>query len=245
MRPFQTIHSPAGGSSTLPPDAAIRESRAAIAVQAVQISLDRISLTGDLIVPTGAVGVVAFAHGSGSSRLSPRNRSVAGKMQAAGLATLLFDLLSPDEEMEDAYDGHLRFNIELLALRLVHATRWLAQQPATAQLGLGYFGASTGGAAALVAAAEVGPLVQAVVSRGGRPDLAGEAIDRVIAPTQLIVGERDEFVLQLNQEAFARLRCEKRLSIVPGATHLFDEPGAIEEVASLAATWFRQHLKLK
>jgi len=172
-------------------------------VRAVHIPTDGISLPGDLAIPAGATGVVLFAHGSGSSRHSPRNKLVARTIQASGIATLLFDLLSPAEEREDTISGQLRFNIGLLAKRLVHAARWIIERPETRQLGLGCFGASTGGAAALVAAAELGPLVQAVVSRGGRPDLAGDALSRVDSPTLLIVGEMDEFVLQLNRDAYA------------------------------------------
>ena len=161
------------------------------------------------------------------------------------MGTLLFDLLTPDEEAADAYDGHLRFDIALLAGRLVAATRWLLAEPDTQGLAIGYFGASTGGGAALVAAAELGATIDAVVSRGGRPDLAGPDLPRVVAPTLLIVGEQDEVVLELNQAAYNRLQCEKRLAIVPRATHLFEEKGALENVASLAAAWFRRHLKAK
>lgn len=202
-----------------------------------------LSLAGDLTVPDGATGVVLFAHGSGSSRHSPRNQLVARTIQASRIATVLFDLLTPEEEREDAHGGHLRFNIGLLALRLVHATRWISHQPATRHLGIGFFGASTGGAAALVAAAELGPLIQAVVSRGGRPDLADEALPRVTSPTLLIVGERDESVVQLNQKASRQLQCRKRLELVPRATHLFEEPGTLEEVAALATAWFRRYLQ--
>jgi len=202
-----------------------------------------VTLQGDLAVPVGAVGVALFAHGSGSSRHSPRNQFVARAIRQAGAATLLFDLLTTREEAEDARTGHLRFDIGLLAERLVAATRWVASQSATQHLGLGYFGASTGGAAALVAAAELGPVIDAIVSRGGRPDLAGAALPQVESPTLLIVGGYDEVVLQLNQEAFKKLNCIKELAVVPRATHLFEEPGALEEVASLAATWFLEHLK--
>ena len=214
-------------------------------VRAVHIPTDGISLPGDLAIPAGATGVVLFAHGSGSSRHSPRNKLVARTIQASGIATLLFDLLSPAEEREDTISGQLRFNIGLLAKRLVHAARWIIERPETRQLGLGCFGASTGGAAALVAAAELGPLVQAVVSRGGRPDLAGDALSRVDSPTLLIVGEMDEFVLQLNRDAYAHLRCQKRIEVVARATHLFEEPGALEEVASLATEWFKRNLKMR
>lgn len=213
---------------------------------AVRIPVEgEILLAGDLTLPAGAPGVVLFAHGSGSSRQSPRNQFVARQIQEAGVGTLLFDLLTPDEEAMDAYDGHLRFDIALLAGRLVAATRWLLAEPDTQGLGIGYFGASTGGGAALVAAAELGATIDAVVSRGGRPDLAGPDLPRVVAPTLLIVGEQDEAVLELNQAAYNRLQCEKHLAIVPRATHLFEEEGALENVASLAAAWFRRHLKAK
>jgi dienelactone hydrolase len=186
---------------------------------------------------------VLFAHGSGSSRHSPRNRYVAGVLRAAGLATLLMDLLTPEEEAEDRHTARLRFDIGLLAERLVGATDWLAQQPQTAGWPVGYFGASTGAGAALVAAAQRPDVVGAVVSRGGRPDLAGGALARVEAPTLLIVGGRDEPVIGLNRQALGRLgAAEKKLVIVSGATHLFEEPGALEEVARLASGWFTRHL---
>jgi putative phosphoribosyl transferase len=199
-----------------------------------------IRLEGDLIVPSGAAGVVLFAHGSGSSRHSPRNRQVAEHLHRLGLATLLIDLLTESEEIAERQTRHLRFDIGLLAGRLVAATSWLRAEPATERLALGYFGASTGAAAALVAAADSD--VSAVVSRGGRPDLAGSALARVRAPTLLIVGGRDRFVLELNREARDQLNCEKALHVVPGATHLFEEPGALEEVARLAGSWFVDHL---
>jgi putative phosphoribosyl transferase len=217
----------------------------AITRRSMHIAAGSTALEGEWCRPVGAVGIVLFAHGSGSSRHSPRNQAVARALQESGVGTLLFDLLTAEEETEDARTGHLRFNIGLLARRLVAATREVRGQPQGQHLGIGYFGSSTGGAAALVAAAEPGSAVDAVVSRGGRPDLAGEALPRVDAPTLLIVGERDEVVLRLNQEAFERLRCEKELAVVPRATHLFEEPGALEEVARLAAAWFRQHLKPK
>ena len=210
--------------------------------RAIRIAAGSVVLAGDLVIPAGATRVVLFAHGSGSSRHSPRNQFVAKVFQSAGMATLLFDLLSAEEEDEDAIDGHLRFDIGLLARRLAAAARWTSQQTGTRGLGIGFFGASTGGAAALVAAAELGPLVQAVVSRGGRPDLAGKALSSVTAPTLLIVGARDEVVVRLNQEAYEQLRCEKRLTLVPGATHLFSEPGTLEQVAALAAGWFAGYL---
>jgi putative phosphoribosyl transferase len=202
-----------------------------------------LSLEGDLSVPTNASGIVLFAHGSGSSRHSPRNQFVARALGEGGMATLLFDLLTPEEEENDDRNGRLRFDINLLAGRLVAATRWIANQPETQRLGIGYFGASTGGAAALVAAAEIGPAIDAVVSRGGRPDLAGEALEHIESATLLIVGERDETVLKLNRGAYARLPCEKELKVVPRATHLFEEPGALQKVARLAADWFRCHLR--
>jgi len=202
-----------------------------------------LTLEGDLTVPAEAVGVVLFAHGSGSSRRSPRNQFVARAIREAGTATLLFDLLTKEEEAEDELTGRLRFDIGLLAQRLVEATRWVANQPETRRLGIGYFGASTGGAAALVAAAEIGPAIDAVVSRGGRPDLARDALEHVQSPVLLIVGERDETVLDLNRDAYARLSCEKELKVIPRATHLFEEAGALQEVARLGAAWFGQHLR--
>jgi len=194
-------------------------------------------LPGRLRIPVGARGIVLFAHGSGSSRLSPRNRQVAGVLEEAALATFLFDLL--DEE--EAADRRLVFDIELLGRRLLAATERIAREPGAADLPVGYFGASTGAAAALVAAAER-PDVRAVVSRGGRPDLAGSALARVRAPTLLIVGGWDVEVLKLNEEALARLAGERRLEVVPRASHLFEEPGAIERVAELATAWFSRHL---
>jgi len=206
----------------------------------VQIRSGAAMLQGDLIIPAGAQGVVLFAHGSGSSRHSPRNQFVARTIREAGVGTLLFDLLTPEEEAIDAQTGHLRFDIGLLAGRLIDATYWLKGD--LEYLQVGYFGASTGGGAALVAAAELGEGVGAVVSRGGRPDLAGDALPLVKAPTLLIVGGLDYPVIEMNREAYARLRCEKELKIVPGATHLFEEPGTLEEVARLAADWFQRHL---
>jgi putative phosphoribosyl transferase len=197
-----------------------------------------IHLTGDLVLPGGAHGVVAFAHGSGSSRLSPRNRAVAGALNEAGIGTLLFDLLTATEEIDRANV----FDIPLLAERLLGATRWLSQQPETRELPLGYFGASTGAAAALIAAAAAGERISAVVSRGGRPDLATPRLGRVSAPTLLIVGGYDEQVLELNREAQAHLHCPNRLAVVPRATHLFEEPGALEQVSRLAIDWFVRYL---
>ena len=209
---------------------------------AVRIAAGRASLDGDLTLPPGARGVVLFAHGSGSSRHSSRNRYVAQELRRSALGTLLMDLLTSEEEAVDARTGHLRFDIDLLAERLGAATDWLRDDPRTSRLAVGYFGASTGGGAALLAAADRPAEVGAVVSRGGRPDLAGAALPRVQAPTLLIVGGRDEPVIEMNREALAGLRCEKRLEIVPGATHLFEERGALEEVARLAAGWFTRHL---
>ena len=198
-------------------------------------------LEGDLHVPGGARGIVLFAHGSGSSRFSRRNVQVATALRDAGMATLLMDLLTAEEERVDAVTRHLRFDVDLLAARLVVATDWLRAQPATSGLRIGYFGASTGAAAALIAAAERPEVVAAVVSRGGRPDLAHARLAEVRAPTLLIVGGLDEAVIAMNREAFAELGVEKRLEIVPGATHLFEEPGTLEEVARLARDWFADH----
>lgn len=200
------------------------------------------TLEGNLVVPEGARGVVLFAHGSGSSRHSPRNRYVARELQRAGLATLLIDLLTEDEEEAERFTRHLRFDIGLLADRLVGAIDWLGRNPSTRGLPIGLFGASTGAGAALVAAAQRPDVVRAVVSRGGRPDLAGAALPRVRAPTLLIVGGYDEPVIEMNREALAQMRTEVKLEIVPGATHLFEEPGTLEQVARLAADWFVRHL---
>ena len=209
----------------------------------VVITAGRERLSGDLDVPEGASGLVLFAHGSGSSRHSPRNQYVAEVIRQTGVGTLLFDLLTPAEEAEDQFSGHLRFDIDLLASRLADATNWVLHQPALRHLGLGYFGSSTGAAAALLAATSSDFPIQAIVSRGGRPDLAGRALPNVKAATLLIVGGRDDVVIQLNEDAFRQLRCEKHLEIVPGATHLFEEKGALARVAALASTWFSQHLR--
>ena len=206
------------------------------------IEIPPVGLPGDLVVPSGATGLVLFAHGSGSGRHSSRNRYVAQVLQQGGLSTLLMDLLTPEEEQVDLRTSHLRFDIPLLADRLVNATDWLAQNSDTSALSVGYFGASTGGGAALAAAAERPERVAAVVSRGGRPDLAGPALPRVHAPTLLIVGGHDEPVIKLNQKAQDLLRNHNRLEIVPRATHLFEEPGALERVADLALAWFRRYL---
>jgi len=204
----------------------------------IEISAGRRALSGILHVPPGAGGVVVFAHGSGSGRFSPRNQFVARVLEEGGLATLLLDLL----EEEEAEDREKVFDIPLLAERLEHAANWLSQEPDTAALRLGYFGASTGAGAALVAAARAPAAVGAVVSRGGRPDLARNYLPAVQAPTLLIVGGNDDIVIELNQQALRLLRCPKELVIVPGATHLFEEPGTLEEVARLAKEWFVKYL---
>ena len=211
--------------------------------QVIEIPSGKIRLEADLRLPKGATGVVLFAHGSGSSRHSPRNQYVARVIREAGVGTLLFDLLTKQEEAIDAYTGKLRFDIEFLAKRLVDATNWITTQPATQHLRIGYFGASTGAAAALIAAVELPNIVAAVVSRGGRPDLAAEALPKVKAPTLLIVGGNDDVVIGLNEKALAKISCEKELTIVPGATHLFEEPGTLEQVAHLASAWFKKKLQ--
>jgi putative phosphoribosyl transferase len=211
----------------------------------LQIQAGRAVLSGALTVPENAVALVLFAHGSGSSRHSPRNQFVARTLNNAGLTTLLFDLLTPEEEAIDMRSREHRFNISLLAERLAHATRWAKQQEEARDLRIGYFGSSTGGAAALVAAAEMPRDVGAVVSRGGRPDLAGDALPKIQAPTLLIVGGNDDIVIELNEMARDQMRCEVKLEIVPGATHLFEEPGALEKVAKLASDWFSHHLTRK
>ena len=203
-----------------------------------EVVIGSLRLAGDLRVPPGATVLVVFVHGSGSSRLSPRNTAVARTLNEQGIATLLFDLLTPDEELDRANV----FDIPLLAERLVDVVGWIGEQPDLAGLRLGFFGASTGAAAALVAAATLGARVGAVVSRGGRPDLADMALDNVAAPTLLIVGGRDAGVIELNESAYARLRCRKSIEIVSGATHLFPEPGAMEAVIALAVRWFKTHL---
>ena len=209
----------------------------------VQVAAGDVTLEGDLVVPEGARGVVLFAHGSGSSRRSPRNHAVARRLHDAGLATLLFDLLTTEEEQKDLITAHLRFDIPMLAERVAGAAEWLSRHEATRGLAIGAFGASTGGGAALIAAAEHPQLIRAVVSRGGRPDLAGEALSRVEAPTLLVVGSRDVPVIAMNKKAMRQMeRAEVRLELVAGATHLFEEPGTLDEVADLAADWFRTHL---
>jgi putative phosphoribosyl transferase len=208
----------------------------------VKIHSEQAVLSGELHVPEGAAALVLFAHGSGSSRHSPRNQFVARTINEAGLATLLFDLLTQEEEAIDTQTRELRFDIHLLAKRLVHATKWAKQQEHTRDLRIGYFGSSTGGAAALVAAVDVPQDVGAVVSRGGRPDLAGDALPKVHAPTLLIVGGNDDDVIELNEQARDTMHCKVKLEIVPGATHLFEEPGTLEKVAQLASDWFAKHL---
>jgi putative phosphoribosyl transferase len=205
----------------------------------VQINIHNVALPGDLIVPEGAKGLVVFSHGSGSSRLSKRNRFVAEHLQQAGLATLLFDLLTPEEDQ----DPEKRFDIPLITQRLVDAAYWIQENLLINELNLGFFGASTGAASALGATAALGnDIIKAVVSRGGRPDLADEVLPQVKAPTLLIVGGNDEPVIGMNQQAYDRLQCEKQMEIVPGATHLFEEPGTLERVAELASDWFKKYL---
>jgi len=208
----------------------------------VRIPAGRAVLDGNLTIADQTKALILFAHGSGSSRHSPRNQFVARTLNEAGLATLLFDLLTPEEESVDLYTREHRFDIRLLAERLVHATKWTKQQKKISDLRIGYFGSSTGGGAALVAAAELPDEVGAVVSRGGRPDLAGEVLPKVKAPTLLIVGGEDHVVIDLNEQARAQMKCECKIDIVPGATHLFEEPGALEKVAKVAADWFCDHI---
>ncbi len=215
---------------------------AAESTRQVQIRIEPVSLEGDLTIPDEARGIVLFAHGSGSSRHSPRNRYVASALREGRLATLLIDLLTGEEEAVDVHTAHLRFDIGLLAERLIGATDWLTQNATTRHLHIGYFGASTGAGAALVAAAQRPDVVHAVVSRGGRPDLAGSALPHVRAPTLLIVGGNDVPVIMLNRQALMELKAPRKLEIVPNATHLFEEPGALEEVARLARDWFVRHL---
>jgi len=206
-----------------------------------RVPAGRAMLDGNLTIVAQTKGLVLFAHGSGSSRHSPRNQFVARTLNDAGLATLLFDLLTSEEESVDVYTREHRFDIGLLAERLVYATKWAKQQKQTKDFRIGYFGSSTGGGAALVAAAELPDDIGAVVSRGGRPDLAGEALPKVKAPTLLIVGGEDHVVIELNEQARAQMKCECKIEIVPGATHLFEEPGALEHVAKLASDWFLLH----
>ncbi len=211
--------------------------------EAVRVDVGVVSIDGDLRVPDRAAGLVIFAHGSGSSRFSRRNRAVAGVLEAAGFGTLLLDLLTPDEESVDERTREYRFDIDLLARRVVGATDWVQARPDLHHLPVAFFGASTGAAAALKAAAARPEIVRAVISRGGRPDLADEALPNVQAPTLLIVGGYDEPVIEMNREAMHRMRAPVELEIVPGATHLFEERGALEQVARLAADWCRRHLR--
>ena len=208
----------------------------------VIIQISKVTLEGNIFVPEGSTGIVLFAHGSGSSRLSPRNQFVAEELNKNGIATLLFDLLTAEEEVLDLQTGHLRFDIPLLAKRLVNTTDWILKNSELKSLNIGYFGASTGGGAALVAASERPKVVKAVVSRGGRPDLAGQSLLGVKCPTLLIVGGYDEPVIELNKKALTLLKSEKKLVIIPGATHLFEEKGKLDEVASHACNWFLKYL---
>jgi putative phosphoribosyl transferase len=209
---------------------------------ALKIPVGSIEIEGNLFLPSDAQGIVVFAHGSGSSRFSPRNQYVAKEFNKASMGTLLFDLLTSDEEEEDAVTAEYRFNISLLAERLVGATEWLKSDPQTQKLKLGYFGASTGAAAALIAAAKLPDIVAAVVSRGGRPDLAGDYLSQVRAPALMLVGGWDEEVIELNRQAQSQMINENKLVIIPGATHLFEEPGKLEEVAKFSTEWFKRFL---
>lgn len=210
--------------------------------QVVQIQADDVSLEGNIGLPEGASGIVVFAHGSGSSRFSPRNQFVAETLREGGLATLLFDLLTSEEEEVDQRTRELRFDIQMLASRVVGATDWLVKQPYAQHLKVGYFGSSTGAAAALIAASKREGVAEAIVSRGGRPDLASGRLPDVKAPTLLIVGGKDQPVIQMNRQAMEQMQTRKELQIVPGASHLFEEPGALEQVAELARNWFLKHL---
>jgi putative phosphoribosyl transferase len=214
-----------------------------INTKSIRVEAGRVTLEGDLSLPDKTTGIVLFAHGSGSSRFSSRNRYVARVLQEGGLGTLLIDLLTEQEEAIDVRTAHLRFDIDMLAERLVGASDWLSKNQSTVNLPIGLFGASTGGGAALVAAAQRPELIKAVVSRGGRPDLAGPALPRVKAPTLLIVGGDDTPVIKMNQDAYDQMSSERKLEIVPGATHLFEEPGTLEIVARLAREWFQQKLR--
>jgi putative phosphoribosyl transferase len=242
-RILEKTRAPAVGAKTNSPRGASGESRATSGEsRSVRIPAGEVTLEGDLEVPAGARGVVIFAHGSGSSRKSGRNRAVAAALRESALATLLMDLLTADEEAIDMRTAHLRFDIPMLARRLVSAAEWARAEGSISDLPIGMFGASTGGGAALIAAADRADLVAAVVSRGGRPDLAGEALPRVKAPTLLLVGGRDHTVIELNEQARAQMTAPVELIIVPGATHLFEEPGTLEQVAALARRWFERHL---
>lgn len=228
------------GCRRVPATRKIRDEHMAVAAEELEIVTPDATLYGALHVPDAASGIVVFAHGSGSSRHSPRNQRVADTLREGGLGTLLFDLLTAEEERIDAVTAELRFDIEFLAGRLVSVTDWLIDHHA-AEIEVGYFGSSTGAAAALIAATRRPHPIGAIVSRGGRPDLAHSALEAVQAPTLLIVGGHDWQVLELNERALERMRCEKKLAIVPGATHLFQEPGALEEVSRVARTWFVDH----
>jgi dienelactone hydrolase len=219
-----------------------KKSEVSVEADLIQISFDSINLEGNLNIPEGAKALVIFAHGSGSSRHSPRNQFVAEELRKGNLGTLLFDLLTPEEENIDIRTRELRFNIDLLSERLIGATNWVLSQPATQELKIGYFGSSTGAAAALVGAAKLPDTIDAVVSRGGRPDLAGEFLNRIKASILLIVGGNDYHVIKLNEQAMKRLSGEKKLEIVPGATHLFEEPGKLDQVAQLARQWFQKYI---
>ncbi len=208
----------------------------------ISIPIKNVTLQGELEIPSNTSGIVLFAHGSGSSRLSPRNQYVAKVLREHGIATLLFDLLTQKEEQVDDVTAKLRFDIPMLSQRLEEVTDWIRKNSSTKELSIGYFGASTGAAAALIAASKKKNLIKAVVSRGGRPDLAGDSLKNVTAPTLLIVGGNDLVVIDLNEKAYQELTCEKKLSIIPGATHLFEEKGALEKVANEAALWFKEHL---
>ena len=220
---------------------AAHESAAERRISELRIPIHGLSLRGDLIVPENSIGLVLFAHGSGSGRKSSRNRFVASVLQDQKIGTLLFDLLTEDEEMADARTAHLRFDIPMLGDRLLQVTQWVRREQSA--LPLGYFGASTGAAAALIAAAQLGESIRAVVSRGGRPDLADRELPKVQSPTLLIVGSRDLPVIDMNQSAYAQFRCKKRLEIIPGASHLFEEPGTLDAAAKLAADWFGTYLR--
>lgn len=208
----------------------------------LDIPIGSITLKGILTIPPDAKGIVLFVHGSGSSRLSPRNQLVSRFLHDGQVATLLFDLLTPQEEERDALTRELRFNIPLLAERLISATEWILDHPEAHHLTVGYFGASTGAAAALLATAELGPRINAIVSRGGRPDLAGQVLYKIQCPTLFIVGGNDYGVIELNQHSLDLLSCKKKIELIPGATHLFEEPGALEQVGRMATLWFAEHL---
>lgn len=211
-------------------------------ITSLAIPAGNVELAGDLVLPTEASGIVLFVHGSGSSRHSSRNQYVARVLQSSGIATLLFDLLTEDEDAIDLQTRHLRFDIGMLSQRLMLVTQWIQQYPQTSHLKISYFGASTGGGAALVAAAELGDQISAVVSRGGRPDLAGDALPQVKSPTLLLIGGWDGPVIEMNRDAYEQLQCEKSMEIIPAASHLFEEPGKLEEVARLSARWFSRHM---